>query len=71
MHATSESAALDMAINEHLTLSSKIQCHKISTGVYGSLTLRTVGMVLEKYSLTSQGFIVYSQCIDKDFKKEI
>ena len=33
MHANAGSAALDLAIDKHRTLSSKSQCYKITTGV--------------------------------------
>lgn len=37
MHATSESAALELAVGRHLTLSPQIPCYKIATEVYGPL----------------------------------
>lgn len=41
------SAAVDLVIDKHLTLSPEIQCYKITTGVYGSSPSGTVGMTLE------------------------
>ena len=35
MHATESSLALDLVIDKHLTLSPKIQCYKVATGVCG------------------------------------
>jgi dUTPase len=55
MHATAGSTALDLAIDKHLTVPPKIQWHKIitiMTGVYGSLSFGTVGMVLGRSGLT-------------------
>lgn len=70
-HATTGSAALDLAIEKHLTLSPQIQCHKTSTGVYGPLLSGAVGMILGRNSLASQGLIVHPGIRDKDSKREI
>ena len=34
MHATPGNAAINLVIDEHLTLSQEIQCNKITSGVY-------------------------------------
>lgn len=69
MCATAGSPALDLAID--LTLSPKIQWYNMITGIYGPLPSRTVGMVLGRSGLTSQGFIVIPGIIDDDLKGEI
>lgn len=69
MHATAGIAALDLAADKHHTLSPKIQCYKIYTGVYGPLPARTVE-ILGMCRLISQGFIVYPEIKDEDFKRE-
>lgn len=56
MHTTTGCAALDVATGKHLTLSLKIQCYHTATGVYGPLSSGTLGMVLGRNALTSQGF---------------
>ena len=53
MHATADSAALDLAIDKHLTLSPKVHCYKITTGVYGPAPSGTTGMILGRSGLTS------------------
>lgn len=68
--ATAGSAALDLAINKHLHY-PKIQCCKISTGVYGPLPSVTVGKVLGRSRLTFQGLALYPRIIVEDFKGEI
>ena len=60
MHATEGSSAISLAISKNLTLSPKAQCYKIFTGVHGPLSLKTVGLVMGRSGLTSQGFIVHS-----------
>lgn len=71
MQATAGSAALYLAIDKHLTVPTKTQCYKIYSGVYGPFPASTVGMILEMCRLTSQGFIVYLEIKDEDFKREI
>lgn len=66
MHTT-----LDLATDKHLTPSLQIQCYKIAAGVFGPFTQGTVGMVLGKSGLTTQGFIVQPGIINEDFKGEI
>jgi dUTPase len=58
-----------LVIEKHLTLSPKVLCYKISTGIYGPLPLGTEEMVLRRNSLISQGFIVHPGIIDEDFLK--
>lgn len=70
MHATAGSAVLDSA-QTNISRCPQIQWHKISTGVYGPLLSRTVGMVLGRSGLTSQEFTVHPRTIDKDFRGEI
>lgn len=67
MPANAVSAALDLAIDKHLTLSPKVQCYEI-TGVYGPLHTGTVETILGRSRLISQGFIVHPGVIDEDFK---
>lgn len=71
MQASAGCAALYLTIDKHLTVPTKTQCYEIYTGVYGLLPARTVGMILEICRLTSQGFTVYPEIKDEDFKKEI
>lgn len=70
-HATEGSQAFDLATIKPLPLSSRVECYKITTGIYGPLPAGTVGMILGRSGLTSQGFIVHPGIIDEDFKKEI
>lgn len=70
VEGTAGSAALNLAIDKHLTVPTKTQCYKIYTGVYGLLPARTVGMILEMCRLTPQGFIVHPKIKDEDFKRE-
>lgn len=62
MHATVGTAALDLATVP------QIQWYKISTGVYGPLLPGTVGMVLGRSSLPSQGLTVHPGIIGEDLK---
>lgn len=71
MHAITGNATLDLAVDKYRTVSPKAQCYKIYTGVYGPLPARTIGMILGMCILTSQGFIVYPESKDEDFKREI
>ena len=71
MHATAGSVPLDLAVDKHLALSTKIQCYKISIGAYCPLPPGTLGMVLGRSSFTFQEFIVHPGIIDEDFKGEI
>lgn len=65
------SAALDMARDESLPLPPKIQCPKMTTGVYGILLAGTVGIILGRRALISQGSTVHPGIIDDDFIEEI
>lgn len=68
--ATAGSAALDLARDKHLTLVLKTQCYKVTIGGYGPLPSGTVGMVLGRSSLPSQGLTVHPGIIGEDFKGE-
>lgn len=59
MHVTVDNAALDLATGKHLTLSFKTQCCKIATGIYAPLPSQTLGTILGRSGLTSQGFMVH------------
>jgi hypothetical protein len=48
-----------MTTDTPLTLSSITECYKLPTDVYGPLPSGTVGIILGRSRLTSQGFIVY------------
>lgn len=54
MYATAGSAALEPATDRPLTLSPKVECHKITTGGYGLLPSGTVGIILGRSRLVSQ-----------------
>lgn len=45
MHATTDSAALDLAVGKHLTLSPQIICYIIAPGVYGLISTEPVGII--------------------------
>lgn len=71
MHDTAGSFAVDLATNKHLPLSPKPQCYKITTGVYGPSPSGTVGMILGRSGLTSQGFIVHPRIVDEVLQGEM
>ena len=68
--ATEGSAALDLAIYMPLTLFLKVECYKLTTGVYGPLSSGTVGIILGRSEITPQGFIVHPDIVDGDSKEE-
>ena len=47
-----------------LTLSLKVECYKLTTDVYDPLTSGTVGIILGRSELTSQGCIVHPGIVD-------
>ena len=53
-HATEASTDLDLDINMALTLSAKVECYKLTTGVYGSLLSGTVEITLGRSGLNSR-----------------
>ena len=71
MHVTVYNAAQDSATGKHLTLSLKTQCCKITTGIYAPLPSQTLGTILGRSGLTSQGFMVHPGIIGEDFNEEI
>lgn len=60
-----------MDLSTGLTLSPKVEFYKLPTGVYGLLPSGTVGIILGRSRLTSQGFIVHPGIVDGDSKEEI
>lgn len=66
MCTTEERAVLHLGIGKHLTLSLKIQCYKIPTGVPGPIHPEAIEIISGKISQTSQGFIEHPEIIIKD-----
>lgn len=60
-----------LATDRPLTLSPKVECYKLTTGVHGPLPPGTIGKILVRNGLTSQGFIVHPGIVDVDSKEEI
>ena len=54
-----------------LILSPKVECYKLTTGIYGPLPSGTIGIILGRNGFTSQVFIVHSGMVDEDRKEEI
>jgi dUTPase len=72
MHATEGSAALDLTTDTFcFTFSPKVECYKLTTGVYGPFPSGTVEIILGKSGLTSQGFIVHPGVVDGNSKEKI
>lgn len=59
---------MDLATDIPLIPPPKVECNTLTTGVYGSLPVRTVGIVLRRSELTSQGFILHPGIVDGDGK---
>ena len=62
---------MDLAIYMPLTLFLKVECYKLTTGVYGPLSSGTVGIILGRSEITPQGFIVHPGTVDRGSKEEI
>ena len=63
---------MDLATDVPLTLSLKVECSKLPTGAHDPLSSGTVGIILGRSGLTSQGFIVHPGIVvDSDSKEEI
>ena len=62
---------MDLTTDTPLTLFPKVECFKLTTGVCGPLPKETVGIILWRSRLTSQGFIVHPGVVDGDSKEEI
>jgi len=45
IHAIERSIPLDVTTDMPLTLTSKVECHKLNTGVNGPLPSETVGII--------------------------
>ena len=56
---------------ETLTLTPKMECYKLTGEVYGPIPSGTVGIILGRSGLTSQGFIVHPGVVSGDSKEEI
>lgn len=69
-HATEGGAALELATDSPLTLFPEAECYKLPAGVGGLLPSGTVGRILGRSGLTSQGFVVHSGMVDEDSKEE-
>lgn len=66
MHATSDSAAIDLAVGKYLALSLQIPC-QIVTGVNGSISTGRTAIILWRGSFTAQGFIVQPGLVGEDY----
>ena len=62
---------MHLATDMLLTLSPKVGCYKLTTDVCGPLPSGTVGTILGRSGLTSQGFIMHPGIIDEGGKEEI
>ena len=61
---------MDLTTDTPLTLFPKVECFKLTTGVCGPLPKETVGIILWRSRLTSQGFTVHPDILDRNSKEE-
>ena len=62
---------MDLATDVPFTLSPKVECYKLITGVHGFVLSGTVGIILGRSGLTSQGLTVHPGIVDRYSKEEI
>lgn len=69
--ATSGSAAVDLTSSENCIVTPAETPPQINTGISGRLLKGTVGLLLGRSGLTSQGVRVHTGVIDSDYQGEI
>ena len=69
--ATCRSPGLDLVTTNKLLLKGQDQVITTPTGVWGPLLPGTVGLILERSSITTKGIFVQPGVIDSDYQGEI